>query len=65
MKKHSNKPRKVEMLDKDGNVLRAFVSVNDAAREMYTDPIRIRRACKDSKCTCIGYHWRYADGVKA
>jgi hypothetical protein len=47
------------MLDNEGNELRQFNSLGDAARETGLDISSIIRVCKGKQRTSMGYKWRY------
>lgn len=51
--------RKVEQVDKNGKLLKKFVSIADAARYHEVDISAIWAAIKREGRSC-GYHWRYA-----
>jgi hypothetical protein len=55
----SNKPRRVQMLDLDGNVIREFYSLHEAAREVGAEPTNIAKVCRGKRKTHMGYRWRY------
>lgn len=54
---HASKP--VEQLDKDGNVIAVFGSINKAARAVGTTSGNISKVCKGETVTSKGFGWRF------
>lgn len=52
-------PKAVQMLDKEGNLLKEFYSIHEAKRETGADPTNIVKVCKGERKTHKGYQWRY------
>lgn len=53
--------RVVLQTDLDGNFIKAYPSINIAAREMDVNHSSIASVCKGINKTCKGYKWEYAD----
>ena len=53
--------RAVFQLDKEGNVIKEFSSIVDAAREVGVDPKGIRDTAKGVRKTAGGYRWMYKE----
>lgn len=53
--------RAVLMLDEDGNVLKRFKCLSDAANAVYRHPTRIGACCRSESATTAGYRWMYED----
>lgn len=61
---HKGKPnlklsKAVEALDKDGNVVKRYVSISDAGRNGF-DIAHVSECCRGLRNKCGGYGWRYA-----
>lgn len=50
----------VDMLDMDGNYIKTFPSVKDAAQEVNTYSTNITKCCKGKKGSHRNHKWRYA-----
>lgn len=61
MTKHTN-DKKVRQLDLDGNEIRVYHSMSEAAREMGVDKSRLSQCCLHKKyaLTSCGYKWEFA-----
>lgn len=55
--KHRSKS--VQQLDKSGNIIREWSSINEAYRQTGTSLKDIWRCCNNEKATAKGYKWRY------
>ena len=58
--KDKKETKPVFMISKDGEVLKRFNSLGDAARETGVDISAIIRVCKGKQKTSMGYRWAYA-----
>lgn len=58
MKIWSSQPKKVNMVDDSGKVLKTFPSVGQAAEYCYGTAKHIREALDKPDRTCYGYHWQ-------
>lgn len=54
------KPKAVEQLDMDGNIINVFESTMDAQRQLGIDSASISHVCTGRQKTSHGYKWRYA-----
>lgn len=52
--------KSVEMLDKDGILIRTFVSMAEAEGVMQIDHSHISQCCNGTRLTTGGYRWRFA-----
>lgn len=50
----------VIMSGKNGNEIKRFKSIGEAARETNADISALIRTCKGRQKTCVGYKWKYA-----
>lgn len=51
--------KKVDMLTLDGEYIKSFISISDAARELNGNIAAIHRCCNDKQKYAYGYKWRY------
>lgn len=56
--------RKVNQLDLDGNFIKQFDSINEAATYFWGHSSNIRRVCKGKGKTAFGYKWEYASPAR-
>ena len=59
-KKGETSKKQVLQLSKDGNIIRSFTSIRDAAKSVNRSPSAIVNACKGKTKTCGGYKWSYS-----
>ena len=59
--KDKKETKPVFMISKDGEILKRFNSLGDAAREVGVDISAIIRVCKGKQKTSMGYKWTYAE----
>jgi hypothetical protein len=52
----------IQMLDKDGTLIREFYSLHEAERDTGAEPSNIVKVCKGKRKTTNGYYWRYDNG---
>lgn len=50
---------KINQLDKDGNLIREWDSIKEAAQTMKIDKASISKCCKNKQKTCNGFIWKY------
>lgn len=60
LNKGGRKRREVAQYTKDGQLIRIFDSISDAARRLRTSPGNICACCNNLVHSSAGYHWRYA-----
>lgn len=53
--------RSVARLDRDGDTIEIYKSVNDAARQMGVRGENISRCCNGKYSQSCGYGWKYVD----
>ena len=58
MKTWSRQPKKVNMVDDSGKVVKTFPSIGQAAEYCYGSPSNIRSVLDHPSHTCYGYHWQ-------
>lgn len=62
LKSRYEKVRKpVNQLDKEGNVIKTFYSIKDAAQYMNVCNQAIHKSCNIRGSTCKGFNWQYAE----
>ena len=59
MEKVIKKP--VKQLSLDGNIIKTFSMINEAARETGVNSTQISRVCKGKNKTAGGYRWEYME----
>ena len=59
---HIGRGKGVNQYDKNGNFIRAFDSVSDAAKEMKCTVGAISNCCLGRTKTSMGYQWRFVEG---
>lgn len=52
--------KSVQQISKDGNILRVFVSLSNAAKELGIQKNQIINCCKGKSKTAGGFIWKYA-----
>lgn len=69
-KKHSEKTkkrlaelryRKVKQIDADGNIIKIYNSIKEAAKNAGVSGTAVSNCCRGITQTCHGYRWEYAD----
>ena len=53
------KYKKVEQLDKNGNVIKEWNSIIEASRKLNIDQSSISKCCREKRKTAGGYNWKY------
>lgn len=56
-----HRAKSVAQLDRNGNTVKIYKSVNDAAREMGVRGENISRCCNGKNIQSCGYGWKYVD----
>lgn len=56
-----NQSRKIAQLDKDGNVIQIFPSVNEAIRQLKISESNLRSCCSGKQKTAGGFRWKYVE----
>lgn len=64
MRRLNKREKAVEMLNRDGVLIRCFISASEAAKCMGFSPDAIRASCRTSGSCYRGYLWRYKEGTK-
>jgi hypothetical protein len=59
--KDHHKSKSIEQFDLDGNLIRTFESINQAAKELSLQSNGICLCCKGKLKTSGGFVWKYAD----
>ena len=58
-KSHKEEAKPVQMLSVEGEIIKEFDSIHEAARKCGIKPLLIRRVCNGQRQTTSGYKWRF------
>ncbi len=61
MRGNCNRKRKVAKLDENGNVIKVFKTIKEAAESVHVHPTSVLGVCKGKRKTSAGYKWKYCD----
>lgn len=59
--KKTGKPKKVAMIDKEGNLIEVFNSISEASRETGASISGIGAVCLGKQKTCFKHYWKFVE----